>query len=382
MAKSFKKPAKSGWKGKPGKVPEVRLPAVLFSWAQPPQQSVTPWLSELPDMSKYDTYVELFAAHGIGWLKMGEDMDAAWVHHENQEWVSAMKVAGRGDSNFRLGIQQWMRVWGVMETWPSKHLKTWHMFHVEQRNVTSTDVAEWGEKMKPQLSMTLAGLVVVQQVEFPHQPVFFKECLKASLIATLRRAQQSASQNGEPLPEESLLKMLETAMRQAAFVYIRKLYEASEKSKMYLDPMHVLFYVLLNTWGRKNSGVGWSVREDVSFDVAEKEFRMLGAPLVHALGRKTYFQWGAALVALNRSPEGAATLVFGEMPADMTPDAFAELYDAAWKREGDFVLVATSEQAQSVSHNGFAKTWISGGREWCLMSNTQQKPVDENSGFE
>lgn len=379
MAKSFSKgksQGKKNWKSRTGKAPEVKLPQVLFFWRQPPQEHLTPWFSLWPSGSSFDAYVEPFFGSGFGWIRANDTAQEFFVNDRDYEYVCAMRTVTRGDSNLREGVREWVRIMGVMDTWPVAFLGVWHSFHLEQVKHGWSETPVLKSKMANSMETTLRKLIEMQAKEFTHQVPYFGEALRASLVAVFRKCFVLAKNNGGPLPPETLVTELQKAMRYAAFMYAQHLYNLSYRLGNFIDPHHVMAYVMLHSIAKKDSTGQWKLRPTIPFEDYEKSFRAFESPLVHTLGRQTQFQHSEASVFLKQAPQHDRVFTFVDVPEHYPSLTFGGLYDLIWQRKGLFLILAPEEMANAVNHLGPKKTWTRKGVPWVALSNYGEAAAD------
>lgn len=365
MAKSFPKKKdfkggskKTAWKDRNSKSDEVVLPSVLFAWKQPLPGDVSPWFTLLPEPGSFESYVDLFLDEGMSWVKVGSTASNIYVNDQNDEYISALRIMSRGEASAVNNLSQWSRLWGVIDTWAVEHISRWHTSHIEHMRHHALEADTILKRMGSTVDYTCAQIFSMQSKEFPHQPLFFKQAITASLIAVMRRCHQLAIQNNAPLPPETLTTELDLGIRMGALLYIRKLYQDSIKVGSFIDPYHAMVYVILHSIATQTPN-GWALSPPIDFLTYEKRFKPFDSPLVHTLGRQTNFSQQTPTALLKSLPSLEDSFTFAKVPAMYSKYDFELLYDQVWQKPGMFLIVAPEDITFGIRHLGPTKKWRS-----------------------
>ena len=355
--KDFKGGGKTAWKDRSTKSDDVILPSVLFSWKQPKPGDVSPWLSLWPSQESFSHYVDPFLGAGLGWIQAGANAITLSVNDKDDEYISAMRLISRGEANAINNLKQWSRLWGVIDAWSAEYVGRWHAFHIEHMRHHALEADVILKRMGTSVESTCGQIFSMQSKEFPHQPLFFRQAITASLIASMRRCHQLAIKNGSPLPPETLINELDQAIRMGTLLYIQKLYKDSVKVGSFIDPYHVMVYVILHSIAQKEDNGTWKLLPHTDFLSYEKNFKPFDSPLVHTLGRQTTFTSNNVNTFLRGTPSSQDTFTFSLCPNDYSKDAFELIYDSIWQKKGLFLIVAPEDITNGIRHLGAQKKW-------------------------
>lgn len=374
MGKSFSsKKTKKNWQKKPYTA-ELEIPAALFFWDQPHRSNITTPLSMWPSDGSYENYVELFFTHGIGWSKSNQEGVSLHIHSDNEEHLNSFKILTRGDTNALHNLQQWRRLWGVLDTWASEYSTKWHMFHVEHMRHHATQTEEISKKMSSFIEITCAQIFEMQAKEFPHQPQFFKQAITVSLIATMRKCHQMAILNDSPLPQETIEPELDKSIRLGALLYINKLYTESKKIGKFLDPYHAMLYAIQKSISFYDKNGKPAILPKIEFPIYDKNFKAIESTLINTLSRQTNFSNGSAEHFLRNNLSRNKVFCYVEIPNSLSKESFETIYEIIWKTNALFLISCKEDYADGINHLGTSKRFTNhNGDAMICLSNYSDK---------
>ena len=345
----------------------------IFPWLPTGDSLDRKALSLWPEPSSFKKYLDPFLGHGYGWTKASEHADQLYVNDHDEELISAMRLTSRGEHVTLVELSKWIRLWGIVDAWSHQHAERWLVFHQEHVHQQVEDVQVLQHMLSPIIRLTCLPLFEDQEKSFNYGGLFFKQAVKVAMLACMQKCLKLAQSQGGPLDQAALDVEIGKALKTGVLLYVERNYLNSLALKNYIDPIHVLWYVIIRSIAIPVQGLNgqtrWNLGADQEFADYERSFKYLGHPTRIQQSKITLFSHNDVSVFLEHAPLSHDEFLYAKIPDHYDAQQFPFLYDAVWKRNDRFLIVARSAFADLVLHHGDRQTFSYHNEDYALLRN-------------
>ena len=193
-----------------------KLPPIV-KWAGGKSHELKFILPAIP--SNYESYYEPFV--GGGAVFFAQDAKKAFISDKSEELMRLYRFVREDDRSFFRTLGTINRKWRLIDDLAIEHRATLITLYREFASTNTDELAEqYSEKMLVALSSDLAGLLA-KPFRNPKES-FFNEVVR-NLKTKIARVRHLENKNS-PFTDDELLQNLESAIRSAFYMHLRRLY--------------------------------------------------------------------------------------------------------------------------------------------------------------